>query len=523
MTVPRAIRLPGAWPARLVALAAACGGTHVQAPAPEPAGDSAAVPGELPAAVEVTPPDDSAADEAALAALQELEFKELGKGDARARGVVPVPVPAVGEPEVNKEATRLFDGSADAPTFDIDVESFAGRSRVLYYMNFFQVDARDRFAIWLGRLPRYEGMIRERFKRWGIPEDLVYLALIESGYSNTAVSRARAVGMWQFMPYTARRYGLRVDDWVDERRDPFRATDAAARHLLSLDSMFGSWYLAAAAYNGGTGRVMRGIRRLPGEPDSLTDETFFTLSDRRYLRRETRDYVPKLIAASLIAKDPQRYGFTSDAPALSPLVYDEITVPDATGLDVLARLADTTTAALVELNPQYFRGVTPPRREAIVRVPRGSGTAVAQRYAELPVRERVNFLEHRVASGETLSQIGERYRVSVSLIQAANPGIRARALRIGARLKIPVSAAARGLSGGSARRAAPSRAAQPAPILAGATHRVRPGETLWLLSRRFGVTVAELRRWNGLAVGDVLLSGQRLRIAPPVNDDGGSR
>jgi membrane-bound lytic murein transglycosylase D len=148
---------------------------------------------------------------------------------------------------------------------------------------------------------------------------------------------------------------------------------------------------------------------------------------------------------------------------------------------------------------------------------------VAQRYAELPVRERVNFLEHRVASGETLSQIGERYRVSVSLIQAANPGIRARALRIGARLKIPVSAAARGLSGGSARRAAPSRAAQPAPILAGATHRVRPGETLWLLSRRFGVTVAELRRWNGLAVGDVLLSGQRLRIAPPVNDDGGSR
>jgi membrane-bound lytic murein transglycosylase D len=423
---------------------------------------------------------------------------------------------------VNKEATRLFDGSAE-PTFDIDVESFAGRSRVLYYMNFFQVDARDRFAIWLGRLPRYEGMIRARFKRRGIPEDLVYLALIESGYSNTAVSRARAVGMWQFMAYTARRYGLQVDDWVDERRDPFKATDAAARHLLMLDSMFGSWYLAAAAYNGGTGRIMRGIKRLPGEPDSLTDETFFALSDRRYLRRETRDYVPKLIAAALIAKDPQRYGFETDAPALAPLAYDEITVPDATGLDVLARLADTTTAALLELNPQYFRGVTPPRREAIVRVPRGSGAVVAQRYAELPVRERVNFLEHRVASGETLSEIGQRYRVSVSLMQAANPGIKARALRVGARLKIPVSAAARALSGDPARRASRSRVAQPAPIVAGTTHVVRHGETLWLLSQRYGVTVAELRRWNGLAVGDVLLAGQRLLVAPPVNDGGGSR
>jgi membrane-bound lytic murein transglycosylase D len=523
MTLLRAIRLPRAWPPLAVALVAACGGPHVQPPAPVPAGDSAVMAGGLPAAVEVTPPDDSAADEAALAALQELEFKELGKGEDRARGVVPAPAPALGEPELDKEADRLFDGSADAPTFDIDVTSFAGRSRVLYYMNFFQVDARDRFAIWLGRLPRYEGMIRERFKRWGIPEDLVYLALIESGYSNTAVSRARAVGMWQFMSYTAQRYGLRVDDWVDERRDPFKATDAAARHLMSLDSMFGSWYLAAAAYNGGTGRVMRGIKRLPGEPDSLTDETFFALSDRRYLRRETRDYVPKLIAAALIAKDPQRYGFTSDAPALSPLEFDEITVPDATGLDVLARLADTTTAALLELNPQYFRGVTPPRRETIVRVPRGSGTHVAQRYADLPVRERVNFLEHRVAAGETLSEIGLRYRVNQSLIQAANPGIRARALRIGARLKIPVSAAARGLAGGSARPAAPSLAARPAPILAGATHRVRHGETLWLLSQRYGVTIADLRRWNGLAVGDILLAGQELRIAPPVNDAGGSR
>ncbi len=529
-----------------VVLATACGGTRHEAPAPTPGPAEAVLPAgvsEEPAPVVVEPPQDSAADQAALAALQELEFKGLGKGDDRARGVLPL-LAVVGERELDKEASRLFDGarggaaSASAPTFDIDVTSFASRSRVLYYMNFFQIDARDRFAIWLGRLPRYEGVIRSRFKSYGVPEDLVYLALIESGYSNTAVSRAKAVGMWQFMPYTARRYGLQVDQWLDERRDPFKATEAAARHLLSLDSMFGSWYLAAAAYNGGTGRVMRGIKRLPGEPEELTDETFFSLAERRYLRPETRDYVPKLIAAALIAKDPGRFGF-DEAPALEPLVYDEITVPDATGLDVLARLADTTIAALLELNPHYYRGVTPPRRTAIVRVPRGTGTAVAQRYAELPASERVNFLEHVVARGETLSEIGQRYRVSVDLLLAANPGVKTRALRVGARLKIPASAAARGVARRPARRAtrepaaaqapeaaaassAPVASAGPLSPAAGTVHVVEPGETLWLLSQRYGVSVAALRRWNGMSANDVLRAGQRLILAPPLTD-GGSR
>jgi membrane-bound lytic murein transglycosylase D len=282
--------------------------------------------------------------------------------------------------------------------------------------------------------------------------------------------------------------------------------------------MFGSWYLAAAAYNGGTGRVMRGIQRLPGEPEELTDETFFSLADRRYLRRETRDYVPKLIAAALIAKDPRRFGF-DETPDLEPLVFDEITVPDATGLDVIARLADTTTAALLELNPQYYRGVTPPRRSAIVRVPRGSGTEVAQSYLELPASERVNFLEHVVRRGETLSEIAESYRVGVSLLLAANPGVKARALRIGAGLKVPVSAAARGVARRPAAKPAVA-AATPAP--AGTVHLVEPGETLWFLSRRYGASVADLRQWNGMSAGEVLRVGQRLIVAPPATD-GGSR
>jgi membrane-bound lytic murein transglycosylase D len=523
-------RATGAGLALLAGLLAACGHPTYQEPAPAAADAALATsPADTaaPAPLDTPAPDDSAADEAALTALEDLQFRGLGKGDEEARGTLsPGGLAAVGDRDVHGEASRLFDGTgADAataagPTYDIDVESFANRSRVQYYMDFFQGPARDRFTIWLGRLRRYEGMVRSRFRTYGVPEDLVYLAMIESGYSNTAVSRARAVGMWQFIAPTARRYGLEVDQWVDERRDPFKATDAAAQHLLALDSMFGSWYLAAAAYNGGSGRIIRGLRRLPDETDSLSDATFFALSDRRYLRRETRDYVPKLIAAALIAKDPRRYGFDS-IPTLQPLAYDEVTVPDATGLDVIARLADTTLNAITELNPEYYHGVTPPRRTSVVRVPRGAGVVVAQRYAELPAGERVNFLEHVVRRGETLSGIGQRYDVSVSLLLAANPGVRPRALRPGARLKIPVSAAARGLVGGS--RAHASRARVVAAAGLGTFHIVRAGETLWLISQRYGVTVGQLRRWNDLVVGDVLRVGQRLVVAPARASSEGSR
>ena len=515
--------------ALLAGLLTACGHAAYQESAPEPADTVAAAASAdtaAPAPLDSSSLDETAADEAALTALEDLQFRGLGK-DEGGRGVLPTDgLPAVADRDVHGEASRLFEATdedaarAAGPTYDIDVEPYANRSRVQYYMDFFQGPARDRFRIWLGRLHRYEGMVRSRFRAYGVPEDLVYLAMIESGYSNTAVSRARAVGMWQFIAPTARRYGLEVDQWVDDRRDPFKATDAAARHLLALDSVFGSWYLAAAAYNGGSGRVLRGIRRLPDDTDSLTDATFFALADRRYLRRETRDYVPKLIAAALIAKEPQRYGFDS-IPVLQPLAYDEITVPDATGLDVIARLADTTASAIMELNPQYYRGVTPPHRTSVVRVPRGSGTVVAQRYAELPASERVNFLEHVVRRGETLSGIGERYRVSVSLLLAANPHVRPRSLRPGARLKIPVSAAARGLVGGSLRHTAPVRVVAEAGL--GSFHIVRRGESLWTISRRYGVTVRQLRRWNDLVSGDVLRIGQRLLVAPTRASGEGSR
>jgi len=332
----------------LLAALVACGGQH-RAPAPAPEPDAGITlppppreqPGPargaaeallLPPAPELDtliPPDelaaelriaaDSAADEAAL---EELEDAAPGDEDSTDDALAPTPV-----------------------TWDIDVDTYTTHNRVQYYLDFFQSKGRERMGIWLSRMPRYESMIRSRLQEAALPGDLVYLALIESGFSNTATSRAKAVGMWQFMKGTARGYGLRVDSWVDERRDPYKATGAAVRHLRNLDDRFGSVFMAAAAYNAGAGKLSRGVRRLPDDDDAdslNSDATFFRLYDTKLLRRETKDYVPKLIAAARIAKEPARYGFHIDS--VEPPSYDSIVVPTMTGLDVIARLADTTVA-----------------------------------------------------------------------------------------------------------------------------------------------------------------------------------
>jgi len=516
--------------ALLVVLGAACGGTRRAAmvgPVPPAKRDSSAAPrsgvDSLGAAV-ARVARDSAADQAALDSLQHAVPARTDSTAASA----PVAVAPVKGEEVEREAVRLFGeegraavGAGPEPTFDIDVTSFAANHRVLDYLEFFQVDARDRFAIWLARLGRYEGMVRERLRAKGLPEDLVYLTLVESGMSNTAVSRARAVGMWQFIAGTARLYGLTVDPWVDERRDPFRATEAAVTYLADLrERLGGSVYLAAAAYNAGVGRVERGLGRLPGESDSVTDNTFFQLADRRYLRRETRDYVPKLIAASLIAKQPGRYGFGDEQP-LTPLVFDEVTVPDATGLDVLSRLADTTVDALLELNPQFVRGITPPGRTVTVRVPRGRGTRVAARYDSLPVTERITFVDHYVAAGQTLTDIAHRYRVTVAMLQSANPTLKPRALWVGERIIVPMSGRVVPAAAWSVppepryrrtRRA--SRGGREVSAGGPGTHRVQRGETLSGIARAYGVTLAALLDYNDLARGSVIRAGEVVKIPP---------
>jgi len=498
-------------------LIAACAGhptpppeaTPAPTPAPPPAtiSQAASDPDIVPAPVadsildrelveELRIAADSAADEAILDRLADLHTE--------------TPDSAAGEDLSAEEAPATADGNKaltnEPVTFDIDVARFNNHDRVQYYLDFFRTTGRERFGVWLSRMPRYEAMIRQRLQAEGLPSDLVYLALIESGFSNTATSRARAVGMWQFMKGTGRLYGLRVDRWVDERRDPIKATDAAARHLKDLTGMFGSYYLAAAAYNAGAGRVSRGLNRLPDdENDTIpSDATFFRLYDTKLLRRETKDYVPKLIAAAMIAKEPAKYGF----PVLSPEAaapYDSIVVPDQTGLDVIARLADTTIAALRELNPQYLRLATPPSTHSVVRLPPGTGEPTTIAYADLPAGKRVSYREHVVRSGETLAAVAKRYGVGKADIIAANPRIRGNSIRAGQNLVIPTL-------GPLPAEVTRQLATEPTDA---DFHRVRRGENLRSIAGRYGVSQRQLQAWNHMGKSTRIRAGQRLRVSPP--------
>ncbi|MFN8652984.1 MAG: LysM peptidoglycan-binding domain-containing protein [Gemmatimonadales bacterium] len=443
-----------------------------------------------------------AADSADAAVLEKLD---QAHPQVRDSGLADLPTPS-GTGGANSVATEV--------TYDIDVETYGSHSRVKYYLDFFQGPARERMGIWLQRMPRYEPMIRAKLKEYQVPEDMVYLALIESGFSNTATSRARATGMWQFMKGTAKLYGLKIDSWVDERRDPMRATDAAARHLADLRDQFGSMYLAAAAYNAGAGKVGRGLRRLPGddaEDEESADATFFRLYDTRFLRRETKDYVPKLIAAALIAKQPEKYGFERPT-GIDPMAYDSIIVPDATGLDVIAKLADTSLVALRDLNPQYIRMVTPPRRESVVRLPIGSGAKVAEGYSSLPDKGRVSYVEHTVTRGQTLGAIAKLYRVNSRLIADANPGVRTTRLKPGTHLLIPTSFVP------PLPEAAPV-AARPGPGHGGTTirYKVRSGESLWTIADKYNTTIERLRSLNALSRGEKLRAGQVIRVPAAVD------
>lgn len=393
------------------------------------------------------------------------------------------------------------DSSAVPESFTLDISSYKNHDRVKYYLSYFTGPGRERMRIWLERLPRYEGMIRARMAEQGLPGDLVYLALIESGFSNRAVSRASAVGMWQFMSGTGKAYGLRIDSWLDERRDPVKATAAAARHLSDLQERFGSLYLAAAAYNGGAGRVGRGVRSLGGGAEENGDETFFRLYNTRYIFRETKDYVPKLIAAALIGRNPAEYGFT-DIVGEPPFEADSLQVKGMTGLDVIAELADTSMAAIRELNPQVLRLVTPPRTKFTVLVPEGTGAIAQERFDSLPEEAWVSFKEHKVKSGETPAGIAEEYGTTAAAIREANPNIGKRALRSGQRLVIP--------SGTPMSVVVARTFAEPAePEFR--VHRVRSGETLSHLAVRYDVSVASIKRWNGLKSSRIRI-GQRLRI-----------
>jgi peptidoglycan lytic transglycosylase D len=387
--------------------------------------------------------------------------------------------------------------------YDIPVEL---NDAVVAYIRFFQTDAREHFSKWLSRSTRYIPMMRKVLEREGLPLDTVYLAMIESGFSAYAYSFAKASGPWQFVVGTSRRYGLLTDFWVDERRDPYKSTIGASKYLKELKARFhGDWYLAWAGYNAGEGKISRAIRK-----EKTTD--FWRMMGRgRTLRAETKHYVPKLIAAALIAKHTERFGFRVDYD--QPRDFEEVRVPDATDLHVVAKAAGIAFEELRDLNPELRRFCTPPGGYTL-RLPQGKREAFLAEYEKLDAKDRLSFTEHRVEKGEPLGKIARAYGVTEAAILRTN-GIRSyRQIKPGRMLVIPMAGASRGMLAGSqledrrARGRAQLRAAasDPAPAVKrdGTVYTVKPGDTLWTIAAKFSTTVDKLRKLNGL-------SGRRAR------------
>ena len=412
---------------------------------------------------------------------------------------------------------------ATAADVEIEVQARTGaryhfpivmNAKVRHFISYFSTVQNRFMHRSLARSHRYLGMMRKVLRDHDIPEELAYMVLIESGFTTHAYSRARACGPWQFISATGRRYGLKINAWVDERRDPVKATYAAAAYLCDLYTMFDSWYLAAAAYNAGEGKIQRAMRR------HKTDD-FWQMARFRYLKRETREYIPKLLAAIMIAKEPEKYGFT-DIEYQEPFTFDLVKVDDATDLKVLAWAAGARVEEIRKLNPELTYWCTPPQVKGYeLRVPAGSGQRCQSALLSLPPEKRITFRKHRIRLGDTLSTIARRYHTGIGQIKELN-GLRGHQIRAGRDLLIPVRVAGSGpvvfdeliYQSGSpaALSSSPSRFSGKKT-----RYRVRKGDSLWKIARRYHLRVADLQRWNGLGHKTAIKPGQLLELTPGVS------
>lgn len=354
-------------------------------------------------------------------------------------------------------ADLIADAGAEAADMAWDLPNVA-HDRVEFWVDFLTGRNEEYTRLWLERSTRYEPLIRRELRARGMPQDLFYFAMIESGFSNRAHSRAGAAGMWQFISETGQRYGLEVNAHVDERRDPVASTHAALDYLTDMHGDFGSWYLAAAGYNSGHNRIRRILNeRFGGRGGS--EETFWLIADE--LPQETRDYVPLMIAAARIGKDPERYGFT-DLRYAAPLSYEEVIVPGGVSLAAVADLAGVEFEDVDELNAHFVLDETPANaQEVAVRLPAGSADAFRAGVA-------------RIAAGRA----GALASTAAALAKGAG--------------EEGVLASADGAEGWT-------------------TYAVRSGDTLWDIAKRYRVGVSDLREWNSLRTSRIK-PGQELRV-----------
>lgn len=414
------------------------------------------------------------------------------------------------DPSGVPEAAPADATATNGPSWDIEVHEYESTDRVEHYVRLFSTTARERIENRLERGTRYEAMIRSRMREGGIPEDMYYLALIESGFDPNAYSRAAAVGMWQFMTSTGRDMGLRVDWWVDERRDPFKSTTAAVRFIKGLRDQFGSLYLAAAAYNGGPGRIARGLTRYADDLEGTSgDDLFFALAEKDYLRNETREYVPQLIAAALIAKEPEKYGMKIDPqPALT---YDSVRVGPATAIAAVAKAANVGIDDVRELNPHILRGVTPPRDSFFVRVPTGTADSAAVALADMPKSVKLGLFTMESKKGDNFESIARKNGVSTRLVAQYNPKLKrlkSGNLAPGQTVLVPTAAVV------GAAVSVPDPEIErygPATTKSTSLHVVRSGETLGGIAKKYGTTTKVLLELNNLR-RPLIFPGQSLVV-----------
>jgi membrane-bound lytic murein transglycosylase D len=494
---------------------AACGSkvppkvSHAPAPAP------AAI--ESPAPTEAAPAADAAPADRAEAVPQTGPVR----GELQERSE-PAPIDQLLEsseaaPAARPETEKAVAQDLQTAGHDIDIPL---NERVLSYVELFTGRLKGYLEEGMSRGARFLPMIQDVFRAEGLPLDLAYVPLIESAFKPNALSRAKAKGMWQFMKGTALENGLQHDWYIDERSDPEKATRAAAKYLKTLYGMFDDWHLALASYNGGPGRVQRAMQR-------SRRADFWSLSDsKRYLPRETRDYVPLILAAVIIARNPAQYGMNIqpiEAPA-----FETVTVSTAVDLRRVAEWAGTPVETIQELNPELRRWTTPLRAaDYELKVPQGAAAIVTERLAAMPSDEIAPLNHYTVRQGETLLAIARKLGVTRSDLAEANYLSTKAAPKAGQRLIVPRAPSlvldARNDTTAPASRERDAdvvNASNNVPARSSKveraetvrfTHRVKRGETLFAIARRYDTTVESLKEWNRLR-GNTIHAGQRLTV-----------
>ncbi len=466
---------------------------------------------------------------AVLAATEELFEERMAElANVGSVGAEP-PLEYYLDPVAATSLDPLHLDKVDPKEFDIPI---IVNEDVKKWMEYFLGRGRKYYSRYLERSTQWLPMMHREMEARGLPKDLSYLSMIESGFSTGATSYASAAGLWQFMSYTGKDYGLRIDWWVDERRDPEKATRAALHYLADLEKMFsGDWWLSWASYNGGQGRVLGATRRA-GTVD------FWKITKGEFLHTETENYVPKLIAAAIIGKHPERYGFVG-LKYLPEWTFERVEVPASVSSAVLAKCAGMTEEAFLALNPALRRFALPPDPEVqSVRIAVGQTATFKEAFAKVPPQERISLQRHTVKRGESLGSIARKYGVGVDELAKVNRIGNVNRISVGTELVVPVSgrslesmaevgapkSEAKGaeVKGAAAETAGTStEKASTSKAMAAVTHTVKSGDTLSGLAAKYGTTIGQIQAWNRIA-GTNILVGQKLVVKPASTAGGGS-